>query len=156
MHTVGPDIVYAHEERQRTRRRSIFLAGPSPRSSAQHSWRPEAIDTLQRLGFDGTIFVPLPRDGNWSDNYEGQVEWELKHLECADAIAFWIPRSDELPGYTTNVEYGLYLKSGKVVLGYPPDAPKMRYLQKVADMYNVPTAQTLVETLHIATMLVLR
>ena len=40
---------------------SIFLAGPSPRSSGVPSWRPQALDLLRALGFSGTVLVPERR-----------------------------------------------------------------------------------------------
>ena len=37
---------------------SIFLAGPTPRTSGVASWRPEALDLLREVGFGGTVLVP--------------------------------------------------------------------------------------------------
>ena len=42
---------------------SIFLAGPSPRDAADPNWRPEALETLERLGFEGVVFAPIYRTG---------------------------------------------------------------------------------------------
>ena len=50
-------------------------------------------------------------------------------------------------GFTTNVEYGLFVKSGKIILGYPPRAQKMKYLDHLARKYNVPVFHTMEETL---------
>ena len=108
-------IVFAHEHPKVKRPDSIFLAGPSPRGKEDYNWRPEALDLLTELGFSGTVYVPLPRDGEWTDNYDGQIDWELEYLDAAGARVFWIPRSAELPGFTTNVEYGLYLKQPNMV-----------------------------------------
>lgn len=108
---------------------SIFIAGPTPRSQDVKSWRPDFIDCLKNVGFEGTVFVPEPEDGFWKCDYLGQVEWEQKHLEKASLIIFWIPRNlDTLPGFTTNIEYGMYIKSGKVLYGRPDDSPKNKYL----------------------------
>lgn len=43
--------------------KSIFLAGPTVRKEQQQdwekgSWRNEAIEILQELGFDGIVYVP--------------------------------------------------------------------------------------------------
>ena len=43
---------------------SLFLAGPTPRSSEVLSWRPQALEVLRGLGFPGTVLVPERRD--WS------------------------------------------------------------------------------------------
>lgn len=151
------NVVYALEKWEEPHHGvSLFLAGPSPRRPDHHNWREEALDILSR-SFTGTVFVPLPRDGNWADNYDDQIVWEIDHLRLADAIAFWVPRSDDLPGFTTNVEFGLFLRSDKIVLGYPIGAPKMRYLHALAAMHGVPVRLTLPETLESAiSMLLLR
>ena len=97
------------------------------------------------------MFIPLPRDGVYLVEYDKQVNWELEHLNKANVIMFWIPRDlKNLPGFTTNVEYGMFLKSGKIVLGYPAGAPKMKYLDMVARMNNVPVSNDLNETIKIA------
>src|SRR5208283_2036689 len=70
---------------------------------------------------------------------------------------FWVPRDislDEngklkLPAFTTNVEFGAWCDSGKVVFGAPPDYEKRKnkYLKFYADFYKVPSGETLTETL---------
>lgn len=112
--------------------RSIFLAGPTPRSDDVQSWRREALDLLEEAGYDGVVYIPEFRFGyptkNFND-YEGMVDWELKCLNQADVILFWVPRDMQvLPGLTTNVEFGTWLKSGKCVYGRPDKAPNTKYL----------------------------
>lgn len=108
---------------------SIFLAGPTPRSHHVASWRPEALDILPRLGFAGTVLVPERQDWSAKFDYQDQVEWELAGLEACTVIAFWMPRHLEtLPGFTSNVEFGRYVSSGRVVYGRPDGAPHTRYL----------------------------
>lgn len=143
--------VYAHEHPQNSDTPSIFLAGPSPRGNEDYNWRPEALELLRNLGFQGNVYIPLPRDGNWLSDYDAQVEWELQYLEKASVIIFWVPRDiQNLPGFTTNVEFGMFVKSGKIVLGYPKEAPKMRYLEYVAKMNDVPISNSLEETIKMA------
>jgi nucleoside 2-deoxyribosyltransferase-like protein len=108
---------------------SIFLAGPSPRRAEVRSWRPDALAALRELSFTGTVLVPEPR--NWSArfSYLDQVEWEYAGLEGCSVIVFWVPRDlDLLPGFTTNVEFGRYVGSGRCVYGRPHDAPHTKYL----------------------------
>ena len=108
---------------------SIFLAGPTPRSSEVASWRLQALEVLKQRGFTGWALVPERQDWVAAFDYTDQVEWEFTCLEAATVIAFWIPRDlHTLPGFTTNVEFGRYIGSGRCVYGRPEDAPKNRYL----------------------------
>lgn len=141
------DVVYAGEKPPATFRSSIFLAGPSPRAPTDPNWRHRAIRHLEALEYEGVVFVPLPRDGGWKWSYENQVGWELEMLNMSDVVAFWVPRSETLPALTTDVEFGMFYNSGKVVLGDPPGALKMRYLQHLAGLESVPHYATLEETL---------
>ena len=119
---------------------SIFLAGPTKRNSFYStSWRSVAVKYLNELNFTGTVYIPEYTDGTLFDsNYiEKQTEWEWDCLDTAGVILFWVPRkitNDEntMPGFTTNVEFGIYSekKPSQIILGYPNDAEKMRYLEQ--------------------------
>jgi hypothetical protein len=110
---------------------SIFLAGPTPRSSKDRSWRPEALDLINARGFDGHVFVPERSD--WQSNfaYDDQVEWEWRNLHAVTVVMFWVPRVlPAFPAFTTNVEFGLYLarRPTSVIYGRPDMSEKNRYL----------------------------
>lgn len=112
---------------------SIFLAGPTPRSADVPSWRPEAISLLESYSFKGTVFVPeyenISEMSSLNFNYDLQIEWEHFCLECATIILMWVPRDlERMPAFTTNVEYGMYIKSGKLLYGRPNDSVKNKYL----------------------------
>jgi len=132
--------------------KSIFLAGPSPRNSFVSDWREPALTFLTRVGYDGVVFVPVPEiiTGLSQDDYDNQIEWERQAMEMSDVILFWVPRSKTLPGFTTNVEFGEWMKSGKCVLAFPEGAPKMRYLVVKAKWNGIPVAHTLEEGLDMA------
>jgi len=109
--------------------KSIFLAGPTPRSIDVQSWRPEALDLLSQLHFDGTVLIPERRDWATKFEYNEQVEWEWQGLENCHAIVFWIPRNlSTMPAFTTNVEFGSYVRSGRAYYGRPDGSPKNDYL----------------------------
>jgi len=143
-------VVYAPEAPPSQFTKSLFLAGPSPRNPDQPNWRPEALAALEAMGYDGVVFVPLPRNGDWSHGYDAQVEWELTHLNMADVVLFWVPRSKDLPAMTTNVEFGSFYDTGKAILGYPKDATQMRYLDHLAKTESVTVCGTLEDTLRAA------
>jgi 8-oxo-dGTP pyrophosphatase MutT (NUDIX family) len=116
---------------------AIFLAGPSPRDEATPSWRPQARALLAAAGYQGLVLDPEDR-GGWSGDYDDRVDWEAEALSLADVILFWVARDlDSMPAFTTNVEFGVHLTSGKVVAGAPPEAPKNRYLAHLAASHDV-------------------
>jgi len=145
------DLVYYDDEMPDTLTKSIFLAGPSlrPGQDDLESWRKDAIQILEDKGFDGTVFIPEFRNRKpkgqfvWAD----AVAWEDKYLNLSDCILFWVPRSKDLPGFTTNIEWGRWESSGKVVLGFPENAEKMSYMKHYADKYNVEVGESLTETI---------
>lgn len=110
----------------------IFLVGPTPREALVPSWRPQALTILEQIGFEGIILVPEPENGKWPEHFLDQVEWEHAGLQAASAlgcVAAWVPRELEaMPGFTTNVEFGLYVGCGRFVYGRPDNAPKTAYL----------------------------
>jgi len=52
-----------------------------------------------------------------------------------------------MPALTTNVEFGLLVNSGKVVVGYPEYSPKNKYIGKLADRFFIPIQKTLYDTM---------
>lgn len=140
---------------------SVFLAGPTPRAETVPSWRPDAIAAIEAAWTGArplTVLTPESRGGKRAAEYHDQVEWEAAGLDSASAILFWIPRDiATLPGFTTNVEFGLHVRSGRVVLGCPPDCPspeRNRYLIWTAKRYGAPVFDTLTATVKGALALV--
>jgi hypothetical protein len=51
------------------------------------------------------------------------------HLENCSLVVFWVPRKfPDMPALTTNVEFGSYVRSGRMLYGRPNDSEKNRYL----------------------------
>ena len=69
----------------------------------------------------------------YEDSGDGDLgpAWEPKTLADPDETTFYVPKvwSAGMPALTTNVEFGLYAASGKIVFGAPPEASSVRYLQ---------------------------
>jgi len=156
-------VVYTGDEAPETFTKAIFLAGPTPRNKREvSSWRPDALKILEEKGYDGVVFIPEDSGGEFKKDYDDQVEWEEKYLNMADCILFWVPRDltpdstgfPKMAAFTTNVEWGTWASSGKVVYGAPVDADKVSYLQHYADKLNVPAGTTLAETLELAMKMV--
>ena len=121
------------EFKQYTDKPIVFLAGPTVRGNQPHltSWRFAAIEEFERQGFDGTLIVPEFVSKFESDQYRYDIpEWEFAGLKIADCIMFWIPRTRELIGLTTNFEIGYWMakERSKMVYGRPDDAYRMAYV----------------------------
>jgi len=57
--------------------KSIFLAGPTPRSPDVVSWRPSAIELLKYYEFDGIVFYPeWEKWDNTRMEYINTIDWE--------------------------------------------------------------------------------
>jgi 8-oxo-dGTP pyrophosphatase MutT (NUDIX family) len=124
------NIIYAQEPVPNEIHKSIFLAGPSLRPGQEGiSWRVNALKILELLEYDGIVFVPEARAGNFEDfNYETQILWETKCLSIADNIIFYINRrKPDLLGLTTNQEFGYWADSGKCILITEVNADSVRY-----------------------------
>lgn len=147
-------VVYAKEAPPTQYEKSIFLAGPTPRSNDVESWRPQALSILRDWGYDGVVFVPEDRPDEYGvtrfhGDYDAQVEWETRYLHIADCILFWIPRNlVTLPAFTTNVEWGVWQRSGKVAFGSPSWAVKNRYLELQAESLVIKTHRTLADVVR--------
>lgn len=143
-------VVYALEDLPEVINKSLFLAGPTPRDNDGNPWRQEALKLLEEKKYDGVVFIPEPRNGEWHREYDAQIEWEDLCLNVADCIVFWVPRDlKTMPAMTTNIEWGRWETSGKCILGFPPEAEKMSYMACYAKEEKIPIASTLSETIDL-------
>ncbi|MFB9659949.1 nucleoside 2-deoxyribosyltransferase domain-containing protein [Glycomyces mayteni] len=146
-------VVHANETPPQWWDAAVFLAGPLPRDPGVASWNPEAIALLRdqwtrpgRL----VVFTPELREGVLTD-YTGQIEWEHRAMHDADVVLFWVPRDlATMPALTTNIEWGIWYATGKVVYGAPPEAVKNEYLRHLAESRGVPVAERLGDTVAAA------
>lgn len=142
--------------------KSLFLAGPSPRSGNQFDWRQDALALLAEKSFDGTVFIPIPKEifygsGTADIDYDHQIAWEHKARHVADNIVFWVPRVIDvtradlgMPAFTTNFELGEDLSSGKLTYGRPDSAVKCKYLDLRVTAQGYPIHHDLSATLDAA------
>ena len=111
---------------------TIFLAGPTVRGNQLHlaSWRFDACDIFDQLNFPGNLIIPEFSNPTISDKYRYDLPaWEFEGLRKSHVIMFWIPRTRELIGLTTNYELGYWTAKDrkKVVYGRPDDAYRIKY-----------------------------
>lgn len=111
---------------------TIFAAGPTCRGNQPHltSWRFEAIEIFKNKGFDGNLIIPEFISKTESDKYRYDLPiWEFKGLTRSNCIMFWIPRTKELIGLTTNFEMGYWMARDrkKIVYGRPDDSYRHKY-----------------------------
>jgi 8-oxo-dGTP diphosphatase len=144
-------IVYAQSPLPTSVTKTLYLAGPTDRNLRPTAWRQEALQILRDLAFDGHVFVPELEGNQWNGNRDAQFEWEHSAMSRADALVFWVPRDlHALPGFTTNLEWGLYANSGRVVLGIPEGTPKTDWMERYAESFQVPVVRDLKYALRIA------
>ena len=157
-------IIFSDQDLPKEQTKSVFLAGPSPRQCDVADWRHQALCALNEVGFNGTVFIPIPKnrfyadstfedDASWS--YDGQIRWECDARDMADLILFWVPRCIDnaredlgMPGFITNVEFGEDLGQGKVVYGHPPEAHRVSYLDYRARHSNLAVHESLQSCMH--------
>jgi len=137
---------------------SVFLAGPTVRGNQPHltSWRNEAIELFAEKCFSGNLIIPEFTNKYESDQHRYDLPiWEFEGLRKSDVIMFWIPRTRELIGLTTNHELGYWMgrKRDKIVYGRPNDAYRMAYLdtmwvEDLKDRENKNAGATIYTTLE--------
>lgn len=111
---------------------TVFLAGPTVRGNQPHlkSWRPEAVKYFEKYKFTGNIIIPEFSISTVSDKYRYDLPvWEFEGLRRCRVIMFWVNRSRELIGLTTNHELGYWMAKDrkKVIYGRPDDAYRIQY-----------------------------
>ncbi len=103
---------------------AIFLAGPCPRKDyeASDKWRNEAYSLLEDMGFNGYTLNPTNKNYDKVKDLTKQTSWEHEAMKKASAIVFWLERSDEFPGFTSNFEIGEWIRSPRVYVGIPENS----------------------------------
>ena len=134
-------LVFADDSLPTEVTKTIFLAGPNPRYKngdvILRTWRHDVLDELERIGYDGHVFIPMPIGSFYGEtvsgavsDYDHQIEWEDAAMMRADVILMWVDRTSTLRGMTTNIEFGRYLDSGRLIYGRPENADGCRYLDE--------------------------
>lgn len=121
----------------------FFLAGPTVRGNQLHleSWRPGAIELFERK-ITGNASIIIPEFSNRTESDKGKnwiPAWEFAGLCVSDVIVFWVPRTKELIGLTTNHEIGFWLGKhpDKIIYGRPNDSYRNGYLDTMMQISSI-------------------
>lgn len=145
------NIVYTKESLTENTKPTIFLAGPVPRDHHPEHWRKDAIDYLDQKQFTGTVYCPMLQGCQYIPDHEyngTHMDWEYDAMHKSDLILFWMPRDmKRYLALTSNIEWGMWFDTGKVVLGYPTDAEHMDHIHHFAERHEIAIAHTLHDTI---------
>jgi len=129
----------------------VFLSGSIEMGVAE-KWQDKIVSRLQNISQlqELNFLVLNPRrddwDSTWTQNVDNpkfreQVEWELSSMEVADIIPMYFDPATKSP--ITLLEFGLYARSGKLVVCCPEGFWKKGNVDVVCERYHVDTAENL-------------
>lgn len=118
--------------------RRIFLAGTIDMGNSE-DWQEEVIKLfngplLKEMEF--TIYNPRRIEGFKNEDQEEQIQWELDHLDKADTILMNLLPSSKSP--ISLLEFGLYAKSGKLVVVCPKEFYRYSNVRIICEKYKIP------------------
>ena len=123
--------------------KKIFLAGSIEMGKAE-DWQSQIIDAVQNS--KRVIFNPRREqwDASWEQSIDNpkfreQVEWELEALENADMIIMNLVPETMSP--ISLLEFGLFARSGKLVVYCPDGFWRKGNVDVVCEKYNVPQVE---------------
>jgi nucleoside 2-deoxyribosyltransferase/8-oxo-dGTP pyrophosphatase MutT (NUDIX family) len=144
-------LVYAGQAYPTVFHKSLYLAGPVPRDANIASWRSHALALLTSLGYDGVVFIPEALPGEASSRNDQPWDWEHEALRHSDVILVWLPAAPETRPDTPNqVELGIQIHLGKVIVGLAADAYLPPDLARLSQQYQVRLHRTLPEIVQAA------
>lgn len=130
---------------------NIFLAGSIEMNTATN-WQQIVFDHFNQDTNINCIFNPRRDDwdSSWQQtlddvNFVTQVEWELDHLTGSDIIFMYFDPNTKSP--ITLLEFGLYARSGKLVVCCPDGFWRKGNIEVTCRYYRIPLFHTLDEAL---------
>ncbi len=123
----------------------IFLAGSIDQGKAV-DWQTQVTGLLKNAPI--TVFNPRRDDwdSTWeqdieNDEFRGQVEWELKHMDMADKILMFFDPKGKAP--ISLLELGLHARDGKLIVCCPDGFWRKGNVQIVCNAYQIPLYDTI-------------
>jgi hypothetical protein len=144
------EIVRAPEPYDLTGKFGVFLAGTIDMGKGEN-WQPKAEEWLGDLD---KVIILNPRRLDWDSSWEQtiknakfreQVQWELAAQENSSLIFMYFSPGSQSP--ITFLEYGLFLKTGKVIPCCPEGFWRKGNLEVTCEYYNIPLYEDLIEGL---------
>ena len=129
----------------------VFLAGSIEMGKAE-DWQKKIIEAIKNF----KILVFNPRREEWDSSWEQtmdnpkfveQVNWELEHLEIADLIVMYLAPGTISP--ISLLEFGLYARSGKLVIYCPDGFHRKGNIDVTCERYNIPQVENFEELITI-------
>ena len=126
-----------------TKHKKIFLAGSIEMGKAE-DWQRKIIDAVK----DSERVIFNPRRENWDSSWEQtidnpqfkeQVDWELDALESSDMIIMNLVPETMSP--ISLLEFGLFARSGKLVVYCPDGFWRKGNVDVVCEKYKVPQVE---------------
>jgi hypothetical protein len=143
MQVIKPPALLPHVESGAT----VFLAGSIEMGKAE-DWQTMVSNVL--TGFKGYVYNPRRDDwdASWKQSinnvqFREQVEWELRALERSDLIFMYFQPGTQSP--ISLLEYGLYVKSNKLVVCCPEGFWRRGNIEVTSVMYGVTVHDALPE-----------
>jgi hypothetical protein len=118
----------------------VYLGGAIDMGKAVY-WQDHIISLLTDL--QNLVLINPRRSDFTADKFDEQITWELAALEATDIILMWFPKDSDAP--ISLLETGLYMRSGKLVLGVEDGYRRQRNLELTSQYYGVHTWGTLDE-----------
>jgi len=126
-----------------THAKKIFLAGSIEMGKAE-DWQKKIIEAVK----DSDRVIFNPRRENWDSSWEQtidnpqfkeQVDWELDALESSDMIIMNLVPETMSP--ISLLEFGLFARSGKLVVYCPDGFWRKGNVDIVCEKYKVPQVE---------------
>ena len=144
-----PVVIHPHESEPADTKQfiTVFLAGTIDNGESE-DWQKTVEGKL--TGRNRKYLLYNPRQEEWHPEKEGemayQVNWELDHMEKADHILMVFLPGSRSP--ITLLEFGLYVRSGKLHVVCPPDFYRYDNVRLTCVHYGVPLFETIDEALE--------
>lgn len=111
----------------------VYLAGAIDMGKAV-DWQAQVIEALSDVS---NLVLFNPRRKQFTpDTMDEQIKWELEAMARADLIMMWFPAEALAP--IALFETGLYMNSGKLLIGAEQGFYRRRNLELTCRYYDIP------------------